>query len=370
MKIAYIGIKGIPSKWGADRVVDAIINNLPIDTVITVYCSLGHVKKTNPLKPNIKYVYIYVPPVFGKFQMVLVDIMSAFHALFFGNFDLIHLHNIEASFVLPILRIRYKVVSTSHGRMTGGNRWGNLAKRIIQLQEFPFAYLSIIATSVSKKDAQDLSNEYKRKIIFIPNGVSEDPEVNHIQANLLLGKYGITEETNFILFCAGRVIPLKGAHLLVAAFNKIKTIDKLIIVGDFSSDPDYYATLKNSADSRTVFIPFIENPAILNGLFLRAKLFVFPSYQEAMPMTLLEAASVGVPIVCSDIIANKTILEDKAIYFESENIGHLQKTIQWALTNREKHIDISKQAKDLVNSKYSWPSISEQYYQIYSEATK
>jgi hypothetical protein len=38
-KIAFLGIKGLPSKAGADRVVESLVNNLAKFYNISVYCS-------------------------------------------------------------------------------------------------------------------------------------------------------------------------------------------------------------------------------------------------------------------------------------------------------------------------------------------
>ena len=39
-------------------------------------------------------------------------------------------------------------------------------------------------------------------------------------------------------------------------------------------------------------------------------LFMFPSLSEAMPMALLEAMAAGMPIIASDIPANRDLLQD------------------------------------------------------------
>ena len=113
-RIAYIGVKGIPSQAGADRVVEAVVRGLdkskyePI-----VYCSKQLVPPETAV-PGITLIRLWA--LSGKHTHALsLFFISALHALIFGRYDLIHIHNVEACFVAPILRLRYKVVATSHG---------------------------------------------------------------------------------------------------------------------------------------------------------------------------------------------------------------------------------------------------------------
>ena len=366
MKIAYLGIKGLPSKWGADRVVEALVNNLSAQDKLTVYCSARHVVETIPQLPNLNFIRI--KPFGGKrFQMVWVDFFSALHAIFQGDYDIIHLHNIEASFILPLLRIKYPVISTSHGRMTSGNRWGKISTLLIQLMEIPFVWISNIATSVSKIDSSDLSKKYHRQVRYIPNGVDENPEVDILKAKRLLLEKGLKDK-KFILFSAGRLIPLKGVHILLEAFNAINTDKKLVIIGDFSSSIEYYEQLKTLADNRVVFVPFVSSSATLFGIIKLSELFVFPSLQEAMSMTLLEATSLGVPIICSDIPQNKAVLEDCGYYFHSGDSEDLKEKIEWALQNTIAMKAQAKVAQDHVIKHFSWREIVKMYELIYIEA--
>ncbi len=42
-------------------------------------------------------------------------------------------------------------------------------------------------------------------------------------------------------------------------------------------------------------------------------------HKKAMSMVLLEGASLGIPVVCSDIEENMEVLGETGIYFKSEN---------------------------------------------------
>ena len=148
MRIAYIGIKGLPSRGGAERVVEAITERLKERHDLTVYCNSRYTPKETRI-PGIKL--IRVPTLKGKhLQPLSLFVLSAFHALFRGNYDLVHVHNMEACVVLPVLLPRFRVIATAHGQPYKVERWGTIARNLLRLTEYLFIYFPHVRTSVSK----------------------------------------------------------------------------------------------------------------------------------------------------------------------------------------------------------------------------
>lgn len=100
--------------------------------------------------------------------MTSVDLLAALHALLYGNYDLRHLHHIEACFVLPVLKLRYKVVRTANGRIATGNKWGKLAASAMRAMEVPYGLLTDAATSVSELQAGELAHRLPRIVTYTP----------------------------------------------------------------------------------------------------------------------------------------------------------------------------------------------------------
>lgn len=362
MRIAHIGIKGLPAKAGADRVVEAIVRRLAKRHQLTVYCS-PLVVTPDAKFPDVEL--IRVPALQGKHtHATSLFLMSALHALTQRDFDLIHVHNVEACFVLPLLKPRYKVVATSHGQAYARDKWGRLAKTLIRAADWPYIRLADCVTSVSKPLAKYYASRYNKTVQYIPNGIGqEDTNIDLDAARDLLSSYKI-QAGDYILLAAGRIIPTKGATILLEAHRTLATELNLLIVGDASQIPAYEKKLHQFSDSRVVFSPPVDK-TILFGLAQLARFFVFPSTVEAMSMMLLEAASLGVPIVCSDIPENTSVLEGRALFFESGNAKDLADKLQWALENPEAMRDFAQQAEAWVKEHYSWDAIVEQYESLY-----
>jgi glycosyltransferase involved in cell wall biosynthesis len=219
-------------------------------------------------------------------------------------------------------------------------------------------------TSVSKPLGEYYAQHHRKRIVYIPNGIgTEDAQLDEAAAGSLMDQHGV-EPGNYVLFAAGRIIPTKGTELLLEAYHALDTDLRLLIVGDASQLPAYERRLHDLADSRVVFIPPVDKPVLL-GLVQHAQLFVFPSTVEAMSMMLLEAASLGVPIVASDIAENVAVLPQQALYFQSGDADDLGLKMEWALRHPEQMLQLGAEAKDWVQEHHQWDAIVEQYEHLY-----
>ena len=333
---------------------------------LTLYCGRRYTH-TGASLAGVRLVRL--PDLPGKYtSMTSVDFLAAWHAVLWGDFDLIHLHNIEASFVLPILRLKYPVITTAHGRITFSDKWTPLPAFLMRSMEIPYAYLSSRRTSVSSLHASQLEAQYHRPVTYIPNPVDPDPFVDILGARKMLAEQGLSEG-EYLLFAAGRLLPIKGAHVLVDAFQQLNGLEHLVILGSQAQAHTYAARLKSLAGSAVTFLPNVERPVLL-GLMRLCKLFVFPSSHEAMSVTLLEAASLGTSILCSDIPANRAVLPDQALYFSTENALDLAARLRWALAHPQEMALLGERAQVWVRQQFNAEAISRQYEILYQQVAQ
>jgi len=369
MRIAYLGSKGLPSKSGTERVVEAIVSRLTDDHDISVYCDSRYTPKGTKVE-GVHLIRIFT--LKGKHtQATSLFFLSALHALL-CQYDVIHVHGVDACFILPILRLKYRVISTAHG--TWGrlmrDKWGKVAQFLLRLMEYPFVYLSNYATSVSCPDADYLKARYKRNVIYIPNGVDDGIQFNLKKAGNKLLQVSLEPE-NYLMFAAGRIDPTKGCHLVLEALNHLGNSYKLAIVADLNQVPSYSDHLREIADKKqVVFIPPISDRELLFGMVKLARLFIFPSTHEGMSMMLLEAASLQAAIICSDIPENKIVMQDNVLYFRSGNVIDLADKIQWALDHPDEMSSLGQKASTHVKDTLTWEKIAKQYEEIYMACTK
>ena len=184
-------------------------------------------------------------------------------------------------------------------------------------------------TTVSIPLEQIYRQKTSAKIHYIPNGINLRQKIDdEIKPN---GEY--------ILFAAGRIIPLKGLHVLLQALHQRKfRKQKLIVIGDLEQIPSYKSEIVKLSDGLPVeFIPIIKKKSQLLNYVKLASLFVFPSYSENMSVMLLEVAYTKTPLVCSDIPANTAVFNDSGGYFLQHKRcrkPHLNKLISPSVTRQ------------------------------------
>lgn len=354
-KIAIIGLKGLPAFGGAATVGQSLVEQLTGDFDFTVYSTASHADRD--FDPSGYHQFIFRSFPIGRLNVFYYYLMSGIHAVMLRKYDLVHLHHIDGAFILPLLRLRYKVMVTSHARPQESEKWGRLARVLFNRNEKTVMRWSSVFTAVSLKLRDYYREHYGRDIYYIPNGVS-------IQET---GPAPIDLSGRALVFAAGRIIPLKGCHIMLKALNEISYPGPVKIIGNVDQMPSYRKELLDlSAGLNAQFMGLIRDKEKLLRMIRDAKLFIFPSYNENMSMMLLEAASTRTPIICSDIPENKVIFnEEEVLFFRSEDHHDLAKKIGWSLAHMDLMEQNSARAYDKVLAQFTYERISLEYKQLY-----
>ncbi|WP_191270340.1 CDP-glycerol glycerophosphotransferase family protein [Neobacillus kokaensis] len=117
------------------------------------------------------------------------------------------------------------------------------------------------------------------------------------------------EHYNFITM--GRLSPEKGQDNLIQAFARLHKDNentKLYILGEGPLRPELENLISELGVEDSVYLlGQVENPF---RFMKKCDCFVLSSHYEGQPMVLLEAMTHGMKIVATDIVANRTVLED------------------------------------------------------------
>jgi glycosyltransferase involved in cell wall biosynthesis len=105
------------------------------------------------------------------------------------------------------------------------------------------------------------------------------------------------------------------------------------------------------------FLPHADLPALLAD----ADLFVFASSCENMPVTLVEAMAVGLPIACSNRGPMPEVLVDGGVYFDPEDAVSIAVTVEQIIQSPELRIAIAHQAKAL-SQQYNWKRCADETF--------
>jgi glycosyltransferase EpsD len=107
----------------------------------------------------------------------------------------------------------------------------------------------------------------------------------------------------------GELSERKNHEIVIRALSKLEDKNyKFFIVG-MGKLNDYLAeTIKNLNLSEHVFL--LGYRTDISELCQAADLFIFPSYQEGLPVALMEAMASGLPCIASNIRGNVELIED------------------------------------------------------------
>lgn len=282
--------------------------------------------------------------------------------------DLIHLH-LQYPPYSSLTQLPIPVITTIHGLSNVFNK--SVSPLIIYLN-FSFiltpyfekkllhSATKIIAVSSFMKNNVDSIIGKNSKTIFIPNGIDPQKYVNRKVSK---------QKGNPSLFCAGRLIKIKGIDILLKSLPAVKIHYpdvRLYIAGD---GPQYnklkILSAKLGLDENIAFLGFLNNKEMIQ-FFASTDIFVMPSRFENAPITLIEALASGIPIVASDVGGIPEILCDGkyGILVEPENPIELARNILELTDNLELRTKMSEIGKERAQE-YTWDLIVKKTIELY-----
>lgn len=375
MRIAMIGHKRIPSREGGIEIVVSELSKRMVNdghTVVAYNRKSEHIAgKEHEIASNLNtwegVNLKWIPtPNSSKLNAIVYSFLSTLNAVF-HKFDVIHFHaEGPASMVILAKLLKKRSIVTIHGLDWQRSKWGGFATKFLKFGEKTAAKYADEIIVLSQNVKEYFLKTYNRETVFIPNGISP---VEKIKADIIKNKYNIDKD-EYILFL-GRLVPEKGIHYLIEAYNQIDTEKKLVIAGGSSHTTEYEAELKEAAKSNQniIFTGFVEGKE-LGELYSNAYIYCLPSDLEGMPISLLEAMSYGNCCLTSDICECTEVCEKNAEYFEKGNVSELKNKLQYLLANYEIVKNYKANAAGFILNKYNWDKITKETLSLYLDYKK
>jgi glycosyltransferase involved in cell wall biosynthesis/SAM-dependent methyltransferase len=176
-----------------------------------------------------------------------------------------------------------------------------------------------------------------------------------------------------LVVCVSRLEAGKGQDLLVQAFAKvIKKVPQaqLKIVGEGDFKQKIESEIKKYNLEKNITLVGRVNNALEE--LSKAEVVVFPSVWplEGFGLVMIEAMSLGKPVVAFDNGPSPEIIEDEmnGLLARSHNIDHLAEQIVTLLKSKKLRDQLSSQAKKDFMRKYQINQVADKYSQILDEA--
>ncbi|MDI3543787.1 MAG: hypothetical protein PWQ28_68 [Candidatus Woesearchaeota archaeon] len=227
-------------------------------------------------------------------------------------------------------------------------------------------------TKYEEKQYRDFFGIEKDKIKIIPNGI-DLPKNTKKDPSFLRTKFNISPNNKNIIFL-GRLNYEKGVDILLDSFSilvKQKPKTNLIIAGpDDGSLKDVKRKIAEYDLEKNVFLVGPVYSDDKTQLFLNSDIFVLSSRGEGLPMTVLEAASFSLPLVCSKECRIPEISEYDAGFETSLNPLEISEKLLFLLDNPNEAEIKGKNALRMVKERFSWDKVIDDFLDLYSSITK
>lgn len=378
MKIAVIGVKGIPTNQGEierycqefypriaarGHQVDLFVQPTPDQQPLF---TIGYYHKVR--------VIALAPLPLKSTGFMLSSALSTVCATL-GGYDVIHIQGIKAAWFswFPQLFSGSKIVVTSHQLDLDLER--NKRSKI-------FGWLLSLMEKAAVKNADEvvvlskaLGKHFREKYNIRPHYIPNAPVIS-AQSDLQFS-YGRSlglEPQKYILHL-GKLSPENQLHLLIAAFKKIEHQGwKLVLAGGSGDSVQYAVKLLSLAKS---------NPNIIFSNEIRGKhlaevidnagLLGVPTDGSdlGLPLVVLEAMQKRIPVLASDRqVYRELIGQERGLLFESGNLNSLKEKLQHALSHPDVLMTMTQKAYTYITIHHNWDRATYGNLSLYLKVTE
>lgn len=179
-------------------------------------------------------------------------------------------------------------------------------------------------------------------------------------------RYKIPQDT-YLLLSVGELSKRKNHKAMLAALAGLadRGMDVCYLVcgqGAWKKQLERYVK-KYRLQGRVWFPGFLER---VEDAYQAADLFVFPSFQEGMPVALMEAMAAGMPCVVSDIRGNRELIADENLRFAPDQPRQLEEILA-RLIKDQSCLDACGQENQKRISAYSLEHVQAKMKKIYRQ---
>jgi len=224
--------------------------------------------------------------------------------------------------------------------------------------------VSADAVATTDEQTASLLRAHRKDIRIIPSGVDTSLFSRGRHA-----KPDSYESGKVNVLHVGRLAEVKGTDLLMDSLRLLsaetREMISLKVIGNGPLAPLVSEAAKSYHEVQ--WLGEVPHDRIA-PYFANADMFVMPSRSEGLPISMLEAMSCMVPVV-------GTVVGGIGTYFDERHITKIQEPTAEAVATalesavRDKATAAKKaaEAKTLIDSRFSWDAVTDQYLRLYEE---
>jgi len=362
MRIAMIGIKAIPARFGGfETAVDEISRGLvALGHQVIVYNRVGMSDYPGRYYDGVELITL--PTLRSKNLSTICHALLATLDVLFRRVDVVHYFTTGATLFAPLPRLAgKKIVCSVDGTDWQRAKWGRFARWYLRLSERLAVMFCHGLISDSKDVAAYFQKTYGASSSCIVYGMQE----YRSKSTEILQRFGL-EKDDYVLF-VGRLVPENNVHHLIRAFEATKTDKKLVIMGDDPWERDYVRGLKSTPDKRIVFTGGVYGDGYAQ-LQENAYLFVLPDEVGGTHPALVEAMGFGNCVLVNDTPSNLEVIADSGFsYRGTDGAEDLRFQLQMLLDDPVLVTEYRGKALQRARENYQWEDVVRQHAGLYRQ---
>jgi len=352
LKIAILGTRGIPANYGGFETFTEELSTRLVKAghSVTVYCRANNIKTKARIYRGVKLIVL--PTVTHKYlDTVTHTFLSTLYSLFTDIQILYYCNAVNALFLALPRIFGKKVIINVDGLEWQRKKWNRLAKFIYKISE----YLAVVLSNKIVTDSTIIRDYYKSKFKKNTEYISYGADINRsMPPGDTLGKIGIRPR-EYILYVS-RLEPENNAHILIKAYEQVKTDMPLVIVGSAPYNTVYIKKIKSTKDKRIKFVGGIYGDGYFE-LLSNAFIYIHGNEVGGTNPALLQAMASGNCVIANGVNFNKEVIKDCGLCYEPGNTEDLKNKIEYLLGHPSEVRNYRNMAINRIKNNYNWDNV-------------
>lgn len=280
------------------------------------------------------------------------------------NIEIIHAHTrvtqVLSHFISKATRIPYVV--TSHGFFK------------VSFHRMKFGCWGKKTIAISSQVREHLIKDFRLpedKVVIIHNGI--DLERFKLRADTTQAKRNIGLREDMVIGLIARLSSVKGQEFLIKAMQKVTEKFpnvQLLLVGEGKTRDDLVALTKElHLGKNVIFMPSVSDT---NKVLEAIDIFVLPSLQEGLGLSLMEAMAKGIAVIGSRVGGIITLIQDNqnGILVEPKDSQGLSGAIIKLIEDSTLAKSLGQNARNFIEKEFSQEQMVKRTQEVYYAVAK
>ena len=296
---------------------------------------------------------LFLPILVKKYKIDFLFSPAIFHPIILGEKNVLTLHDLifKLDKNINLVNLYYKIL----------------------LKNIPRCKYIFTVSNFSKGEIEEYYRSCKKKlnIHVIYEGIPKLPTIKEEELNNFLNKFNVSKNNYF--FYIGLIVPHKNISNMLKAFKLFLNRNpqfKLVLSGKIK---------KNLLDPFKIVNELnLENNVIITGMIsdeekvalLKGSVgLIFISTHEGFGLPVLEAQSLGVPVLTSNVTALPEISGKGALFVNPYNVEEITEGMEKIAFDEKLREDLIKKGYENIK-RFSWEKAAEEVLNIFKSINK